>query len=66
MGEQRVAGEGRVRKMEGSREDWLIRGTAAKAVEWKRTVLQNFPGPPLQVTDISHSSQLLRVCLKPN
>lgn len=53
----RESWRGRERKKDGRIEGRLVkRGTAAKAVEWKGTGLQNFPGLPLQVTDISHSS----------
>jgi len=39
----RVEGR-RVKKMEGSRKGWIIQGTAAKALECKRIVPQNFLG----------------------
>lgn len=64
MGEERVEGVSRgrtVRKMEGSREGCLIQGTAAKAVERKRIVPQNFPD-----FAAAQTSNLLHILLWPD
>lgn len=50
-----------VRKMEGSREGCLIQGTAAKAVECKRIVPQNFPD-----FAAAQTSNLLHILLWPD